>query len=116
MGFDVDAAIADDLLKRLDVAERESRAAINLLWETSSVMARFESIGIVSKETAMELGMVGVAARACGLDMDSRRDHPRAFISSAIFRCPPGGAVISLPGRMCVGWRFNGPFSLFGIN
>ncbi len=76
VGFDVDAALAEDLLKRLDVAERESRAAINLLWETSSVMARFESIGIVSKETAMELGMVGLAARACGLDLDSRRDHP----------------------------------------
>jgi Ni,Fe-hydrogenase III large subunit len=76
VGFDVDAAIAGDLLKRLDVAERESRAAINLLWETSSVMARFEGIGIVSKETALELGMVGPAARACGLDVDSRHDHP----------------------------------------
>ncbi len=74
--FDVEATLAADLLKRLDVAEQESRQAITLLWETSSVMARFEGIGTVPKETAAELGMVGPAARACGLDMDSRRDHP----------------------------------------
>ena len=76
VGFDVDAALAEDLLKRLAIAERESRAAITLLWETSSVMARFDGIGAVSADTALELGMVGPAARACGLDMDSRRDHP----------------------------------------
>ncbi len=75
-GFDLDAAMVDDLLKRLDVAERESRSAINLLWDNSSVMARFESIGVVDTPTARELGMVGPAARACGVDIDARRDQP----------------------------------------
>ncbi|MGC9259002.1 MAG: NADH-quinone oxidoreductase subunit C [Phycisphaerae bacterium] len=76
VAFDVDAASAEDLVRRLDIAERESRSAINLLWETSSVMARFEGIGAVPAETAVELGLVGPAARAGGLDMDVRRDHP----------------------------------------
>ncbi len=74
--FDADAALADDLIRRLDAIEHDSCAAINLLWETSSVMARFEGIGAVSEEVAREIGMVGPAARACGLDLDLRRDHP----------------------------------------
>src|SRR5207248_8880391 len=46
-----------------------------------SVMARFEETGRVSNELAEELGMVGPAARACGLYRDARHDHP-----SGIFR------------------------------
>lgn len=75
-GFDIDAPMADDLLKRLDNAARESRSAINLLWDNSSVMARFDGIGSVDTQTAIELGMVGPAARACGVDVDARRDQP----------------------------------------
>ncbi len=76
VAFDVDAALVEDLRQRIDIAERETRGAINLLWETSSVMARFEGIGTVPMEMAVELGLVGPAARATGVDMDVRRDHP----------------------------------------
>jgi Ni,Fe-hydrogenase III large subunit len=44
-------------------------------------MARFEETGPVAKELADELGLVGPAARACGLSRDVRNDHP-----SGIFR------------------------------
>jgi Ni,Fe-hydrogenase III large subunit len=44
-------------------------------------MARFEDVGRVSQETARELGLVGPAARACGVQRDARHDHP-----SGIFR------------------------------
>jgi Ni,Fe-hydrogenase III large subunit/Ni,Fe-hydrogenase III component G len=81
VGFDVDSTMIDDLLKRLDVAEKDSRNAVGLLWDSPSVMARFEDVGRVSQEAARELGMVGPAARACGLQRDARHDHP-----SGIFR------------------------------
>jgi Ni,Fe-hydrogenase III large subunit len=80
-GIDVDAALVEQLLKRLSGAERDCRNAIELLWDSSSVMARFEDTGRVSKEVALELGLVGPAARACGLERDARQDHP-----SGIFR------------------------------
>ncbi|MFL5303512.1 MAG: hydrogenase, partial [Anaeromyxobacteraceae bacterium] len=47
-----------------------------LLWDTPSVMARLEGTGIVTAETAAEIGLVGPAARASSLNRDIRRDHP----------------------------------------
>ena len=80
-GFDVDAARVRDLLARLDLAERDTTNAVELLWSTSSVMARFEETGVLAGEVAESLGLVGPAARACGLSRDVRHDHP-----SGIFR------------------------------
>jgi Ni,Fe-hydrogenase III large subunit len=76
VGFDADAAMTADLLKRLAAAEKDCENAIQLLWDAPSVMARFEDIGRVSEEAAGELGLVGPAARACGLQRDARTDHP----------------------------------------
>jgi Ni,Fe-hydrogenase III large subunit len=81
VGFDVDQSLANDLLKRLAAAEKECRGAIELLWESSSVMARFEETGIVTQENAIALGLVGPAARACEISRDARQDQP-----SGIFR------------------------------
>jgi len=73
-GFDVDDAgrFAD----RLDHARRDTASAVALLWDTASVLARFEDTGGVSPEIASQLGLVGVAGRACGLARDIRRTHP----------------------------------------
>ncbi len=79
--FDLDANAVSGLLGKLDLCSRQTRQAVELLWNASSVMARFEEIGVVSKTIAAELGMVGPAARACGLSRDARHDHP-----SGLFR------------------------------
>ncbi|MBI5506459.1 MAG: NADH-quinone oxidoreductase subunit C [Deltaproteobacteria bacterium] len=79
--FDVDDARVAELLRRLDAAERDTAVAVNLLWDTPSVMARFEDIGPLPRQVAMDLGMVGPAARASGLARDVRHDQP-----SGIFR------------------------------
>jgi len=74
--FDVTPAVVDDLCRRLDQAQRDCTVAINLLWDSPSVMARFEDIGILPRAVAEQLGIVGPAARACGLPRDVRADHP----------------------------------------
>jgi Ni,Fe-hydrogenase III large subunit len=76
VGFDADSARLDEMLKRIDAAEKDTRSAVDLLWETPSVMARFEETGRVSRETSEELGLVGPAARACGIASDTRHDQP----------------------------------------
>jgi len=72
--FDVDEAMKESLLKRLEDAERDTANAVNLLWDSSSVMSRFEDAGRISEEVAREVGLVGPAARASGLGRDVRTD------------------------------------------
>ncbi|MBI4082512.1 MAG: hydrogenase [Candidatus Lambdaproteobacteria bacterium] len=74
--FDVDAAMAEELSRRLEAASRDVTEAVELLWQTPSVLARFENIGTVSFEQCLEVGLVGPVARACGVERDVRSDHP----------------------------------------
>ena len=75
-GFDLEAHHVEDLLQRLEAARTDVTRAVELLWATPSVMARFENTGPVSRETCLELGLVGPSARACGIERDVRNDHP----------------------------------------
>lgn len=76
VGFDVDPARLAELSRRLDIAEKETTGAVNLLWDTPSVMARFEATGPLPRQIAIELGVVGPVARASGLVRDARHDLP----------------------------------------
>ncbi len=79
VAHDADAGRLRDLSRRLNAAGRDVRGAVGLLWKTPSVTARFEETGAVTRAQAVELGLVGPAARACGLERDIRRDFPNGF-------------------------------------
>ena len=74
--FDVDARLVEELRRRLDAVARDAHSAVELMWNTPSVMARFDGVGVVPLEICEQLGLVGVAARACGAARDVRRDFP----------------------------------------
>ena len=74
--FDADARLVEQLRRRLDAVARDARSAVELLWNTPSVMARFDGVGVVPLDLCEQLGLVGVAARACGAARDVRRDFP----------------------------------------
>jgi len=76
VGFDVDGLRIEQILQRLELAYRDVTSAVNLLWESPSVQSRFEDTGAISPQVADELGLVGPAARACGLALDVRQDFP----------------------------------------
>ncbi len=76
VGFDLDAAQVKQFIERLDAAYKDVAAAADLLWDSPSVQARFEDTGAVSQEACTALGMVGPAARACGVECDVRQDFP----------------------------------------
>ena len=97
VGFDLDASRAQDMKGKLASALKETAGAAKLLWDTASVQARFEQTGPVSAEDCQAIGMVGPAARACGIDRDVRHDFP-----SGMFRFTqipvstvPGGDVFA---------------------
>src|SRR5262249_33708815 len=74
--FDLDDARKQQFRERLDAAEEDVANAANLLWNSSSVNARFEGTGTVSAETAVALGIVGPAARGWRLGRGVRYDFP----------------------------------------
>jgi Ni,Fe-hydrogenase III large subunit len=76
VAFDLSQQQIETLRERLQSAFRELKEAVLLLWETPTVTERFENTGHVSSEDAEAIGLVGPAARACGLARDVRNDHP----------------------------------------
>ncbi|OGR78531.1 MAG: hydrogenase [Elusimicrobia bacterium GWC2_64_44] len=76
VSFDLDPALIKELKLRLEAAYRDVQNAVSLLWETASVRDRFEGTGVVPKEAAEGLGLVGPAARASGVGLDTRRNFP----------------------------------------
>lgn len=73
--FDLDQTGAGKMLATLAAAARDTSGALELFFNTPSVLARLEGTGKVSTRDAFYLGMVGVAGRACGLDGDVRHYH-----------------------------------------
>lgn len=49
---------------------------VKAVMETPSVQNRFDSAGVLYLKVAEDLGVVGPVARASGIDLDVRRDHP----------------------------------------
>jgi Ni,Fe-hydrogenase III large subunit len=89
---------------RLDEIRRDYSGAVELLWNSPSVMARFEKTGLVKHEDALDLGLVGPAARACGIARDVRRDHPFGIYRTVApgISVEPGGDVLA---RAMLRWK-----------
>ena len=74
--------------KTLAVVEREFRDLTAILQSSNSTRERLERTGILRPEKAAMLGVVGVAGRASGVDLDVRRDHPYEAYRHLPFRVP----------------------------
>lgn len=73
------------IAQKLSEVTPEIRNVCDLLFSAHTVQARFEHTGTVTLEVAKELGLVGYAGRASGIDYDARV----AF---------PTGLYVDLPG------------------
>ena len=76
VAFDLPSSMATEMRGRLEALRDELEPAASLMLENSSVQARLEGVGVVSREKCVELGFVGPVARACDLARDVRHDHP----------------------------------------
>lgn len=95
--FELEPERLGRLREGLARAMAEVQEAADWLWEAGSVRARFEATGALTAEQATELGLVGPAARACGLVRDVRYDHPAGWdrfapLQPAVW---PGGDVLA---------------------
>jgi len=74
--FDLPDDAAARLAGRVQDAWERVELSAGLFFRSPSVRDRTDGTGTVTRETAASLGLVGPAARASGLDVDSRRSHP----------------------------------------
>jgi Ni,Fe-hydrogenase III large subunit/Ni,Fe-hydrogenase III component G len=84
-----------ELASHLERFEREFDALVTLLIDSGTFTDRVDGTGILETQVARELGVVGIAARASGLDLDLRRDQPHDAYSGLRFLVPveQGGDV-----------------------
>jgi Ni,Fe-hydrogenase III large subunit len=72
----VSADNARELREAISAAARDFAEMAEIILDTPSVQNRFESTGILSAEIVREMAAVGPVARASGIPLDVRRDHP----------------------------------------
>jgi Ni,Fe-hydrogenase III large subunit/Ni,Fe-hydrogenase III component G len=72
----------------IDAFASEFQDLVALIDSSESTRDRLEQTGVLRPEKAKDLGIVGVAGRASGVDLDVRRDHPYAAYGRYSFHVP----------------------------
>jgi Ni,Fe-hydrogenase III large subunit len=71
-GVTLDEELREMLRTNVQLLKRDGRIIDDAFESARSVRHRLVSAGVVSKETAGQLGLVGMAARSCGVAIDTR--------------------------------------------
>ena len=74
--FDIPPQMRSQAIKTLQRAKRHLAEIGEMFFSESSVISRLEETGVISQKVCADLGLVGVAARASGKNIDVRQDHP----------------------------------------
>jgi len=77
-----------EILVELEKIIEGFRDLIGLLQDNNAFLDRVESTGILTREACRDLGVVGVAARASGVDVDMRRDYRYSVYKQLNFKVP----------------------------
>ncbi len=80
VNFDIDDEKIERALKTLNKVGADVSRMVKTMLKNSTVMSRLEKTGTISKERAEEIGLAGMAARAAGINIDSRFDYPDKWI------------------------------------
>lgn len=85
---DITPEIADDIRAVVTKIEQELRVIHKAIEKDSSIHKRTKGVGTITKQEAIDWGLVGPVARARGVDIDARRDHPYAAYDDMKFDVP----------------------------
>ncbi|MDO4921994.1 MAG: NADH-quinone oxidoreductase subunit C [Phascolarctobacterium sp.] len=72
--MDADDKILEEIDDVLKEVEKVYADMVHIMWEQANFVNRIRTTGIVRENTAFDLAMVGVGARASGIARDSRKD------------------------------------------
>jgi len=86
IGRDLPAEL--DLVGEVEAALLDFEEIVALSLSNTLVMDRLDGTGRLTMRTARDHGVLGYVARASGIDVDVRRDHPFAAYGELSFRVP----------------------------
>jgi Ni,Fe-hydrogenase III large subunit len=75
-GLRIDVGPVTEFARSIDTTASKFEQLATAILETPSVQNRFDSAGILKRQVARDFAVVGPVARASGIDIDVRRDHP----------------------------------------
>lgn len=75
---DIDDEMVKTLHDDLELLEKDFMEVMEAVKESDSMMNRLKGTGTLDPQVAKDLGAVGIAARACGEEVDARADYPYA--------------------------------------
>ena len=78
VGINLSTDQLSEMVTELERIEKDFSEIEQIIAVNASLIDRFESTGILKKQTAWDHGVVGVVGRASGIDRDLRRDRPFA--------------------------------------
>lgn len=87
-GVAVDLPPGFDLAGEVQAAVDDFEEVVDIALRNTMLMDRLEGTGRLSPRTARDQGVVGFVARASGVDLDVRRDHPFAAYADLDFDVP----------------------------
>ncbi len=92
---DIPSALRPEIEGVLAKIETEVRAVRKAVLHDTAIHRRTKGVGRISREAAVRWNLVGPVARARGVDLDVRRDHPYAAYADLEFDVPvqDGGDV-----------------------
>lgn len=76
VNYDIDKNLSEKIINVLEKVSADVERTTKTMLASPTVASRLEKTGIVSEENAKNLGLVGMAARASGLNIDTRFDFP----------------------------------------
>jgi Ni,Fe-hydrogenase III large subunit len=74
--FDFNAEMIKEFKEKLNKVNNDVILMAETMFESASVLSRFDNTGTVDNNSALNMGLVGPAARASGCSIDVRADHP----------------------------------------
>lgn len=88
LNFSLSNEELDTLLINLINIEKDYSALVHSLYGQTEFLDRVQTTGIVTKQQAIDMALVGVGARASGVNKDIRRDIPFACYDEISFNVP----------------------------
>ncbi len=85
---DITPEIKEDFLSVINKMEEELKVVHKAIIGDTAIHKRTKGVGYLSKESAIKWSLVGPVARARGIDIDARRDHPYAAYDDVEFDVP----------------------------